>query len=592
MEDLIQRDQIAELIKIGKLKSGVVASLMMQALSFNSINELYARHAEKEALPFIDAILNDLGVQFQFDETELKNIPKTGAFISVSNHPYGGIEGLMLLKLLLLVRPEANLMANFLLKNIKPIEKYVVPVNPFDKASYFSNLKGIKLCLEHLKEGKPLGVFPAGEVSTFQKGDKRVTDREWQAGVMKLIEKAEVPVVPIYFHGKNSVIFHLLGMVHPILQTARLPGEMLNKNKKAIKVRIGKAISVKDQKEFSGVAQLGRFLRARTYSLGSALEVKKFFRPSLRSLKKPAQLIESVDKSILANEIESIRPQCFVHHQKEFEVFIAPSDKIPNILTEIGRLREETFRKVGEGTNRSIDLDEFDLYYHHLFLWDKENQSIAGAYRLGKGQEIMDMYGKKGFYLQSLFRFKKSMTPILAQSVELGRSFIPEEYQRKMLPLFLLWKGILYFLLTNREYRYLIGPVSISNQFSKLSKSLIIQFIKRNYWRADLAQYVKPKKKFRPKWKGIDAMALLEKSGNNIKALDQSVQDIEPEHFNVPVLLKKYIKQNAKIIGFNVDPKFGHALDGLILLDLKDVPKETIDDLKKDFDIKLKGLDL
>lgn len=586
MNELIEKDQIADLIKIGNVKSNLLAGMMMNILSINKINELYSKSYNLDTIPFIDYLLEQLGISIEFDEKELQNIPKNGAFISVSNHPYGGIEGLILIKLLATIRPDSKIMANFLLKKLSPISEQIIPVNSFDDKKLYSSVTGTKLCLEHLKNDGALGIFPAGEVSSFQTNSRRIADRDWQPGVLKLIKKANVPVVPIYFQGKNSVIFQLMGFIHPVLRTAKLPSEMFNKKNRTIKIRIGKPITIKEQKEFSDHAQLGRFLRARTYSLGSPIEHKKFYKPSLKALKKPKPIVDAIPSNILQQELDSIREKSHILSQKEFELFIAPANEIPNTLNEIGRLREVTFRKVGEGTNRPIDLDEFDIYYHHLFIWDKENKKIVGAYRLGKGKDIMETYGKKGFYIQSLFRMKKHMNPILNSSVELGRSFVTEEYQRKILPLFLLWKGILYFLMTNKNYRYLIGPVSISNQFSKLSKGLIIEFVKKNYFRADLAQYVKPKKKFKPKWKNVDAMALLENSGADFKALDKFVQDIEPQHFNIPVLLKKYIKQNARIIAFNVDPKFGHALDGLIILDMNDVPKETIDDLKKDFNLE------
>lgn len=585
MNALIEKEQVAELLKVGNVKSNLLAGLLMNLLSINKINHLYSQSHTLDAISFVDYLLEQFGVTVEFDPNEIKNIPAERPFIAVANHPYGGIEGLILIKLLLTARPDCKVMTNFLLKKLDPIMEHVIPVNPFEDKKLYGNISGMKESLETIRNGGGIGIFPAGEVSSFQASHRRITDKEWQPGILKFIKKVEVPVVPIYFQGKNSVLFQLLGLIHPNLRTAKLPSEMFNKKNKTIKIRIGKPISPKEQKTFKSHGQLGRFIRARTYSLGSPLEVTKFYKPSLKALKRPKPIIEAIDQQILESEIDSIRSSCCIHTQKEFELYIASSDQIPNILNEIGRLREVTFRKIGEGSNRPIDLDEFDLYYNHLFIWDKENKQLVGAYRLGKGKEIIESFGKKGFYIQTLFRLKKPMNPILKRSVELGRSFIREEYQKKVLPLFLLWKGILYFLITNPEYRYLIGPVSISNQFSKLSKGLIIEFIKKNYFRADLAQHVKPRKRFKPKWKNVDALALLENSGTDFKTLDKYVQDIEPEHFNIPVLLKKYMKQNARIIAFNVDPKFGHALDGLIILDLNDVPKETIQDLKKDFDL-------
>ena len=151
----------------------------------------------------------------------------------------------------------------------------------------------------------------------------------------------------------------------------------------------------------------------------------------------------------MKKEIEGIAEDYLLFNMKNYDIYCSPSVKIPNVLNEIGRLREVTFRAVGEGTNRSIDLDEYDLYYYHLFIWDREEGKNCRGLSRGKGKEIIDRYGMKGFYINSLFKMRKEMLPVLYESIELGRSFITEEYQRKPLPLFMLWKGILYFLLKN-----------------------------------------------------------------------------------------------------------------------------------------------
>jgi putative hemolysin len=339
-----------------------------------------------------------------------------------------------------------------------------------------------------------MGMFPAGEVSSYNIHTTGISDREWDTSMLKLIKKMNVPVVPVYFTGTNSRLFHLLGLIHPSLQAARLPSELLNKKKRTIRVRIGNPITVKDQSQFRDIARYGRFLRAKTFALGSALEVHKFFHAGISRAPKVQEIQPPVPDETIIGEIEKIRESYLLFENREFEVFCSPSIHLPAIMNEIGRLREITFRQVGEGTNRSQDLDEYDLYYHQLFVWDKENKKIVGAYRVGQGKEILDQYGVKGFYIHSLFRINSRFIPVLKQSLELGRSFIVEEYQKKPLPLFLLWKGILYFLIKNPEYRYLIGPVSISNRFSQFSKSMIIQYIKQHHYNFDFARHIKPRK--------------------------------------------------------------------------------------------------
>ena len=470
----------------------------------------------------------------------------------------------------------------FLLKKIVPIKDYFLGVNPFEGLKDISSAGGLKEALRHLSEGGALGLFPAGEVSAYQADSNSIEDKAWSRSVLKLIRKADVPVIPIYFKGSNSMLFQILGMIHPMLRTVKLPSELLNKKNRVIKLRVGNPISVETQNSFADLIQYGKFLRAKTYLLGSSLEVKKFFLKSQKAEKQVEPVAKETPVEILQKEIKDIMEDYLLFSMKNYTVYCAPTMKIPNILNEIGRLRELTFRAVGEGTNRSIDLDEFDLYYYHLFIWDNDTDRIVGAYRVGKGKDIIDRYGIKGFYINTLFKIRKQIMPVLYESIELGRSFIIEDYQRKPLPLFMLWKGILYFLIKNPEYRYLIGPVTISGKYSEVSKELIMKFIIRNHWDAELARCISPRCKYRVETHDPDVDVMVEASGDNIATLDKLIGDIEPSSDKLPILLKKYILLNGRIVGFNIDPKFNMCLDGLLILDLFDVPMSTIESLSKE----------
>jgi putative hemolysin len=412
---------------------------------------------------------------------------------------------------------------------------------------------------------------------------QQVTDRMWHPVVGKLIARAKVPVVPIYFHGNNGLLFNLLSMIHPSLRTAKLPSELFNKQGHTIKLRIGKPINVEEIPDFPNPTKILNFLRAKTYALGAGLDSeKKIFSPrNLFKIKQePEQIVAEISADIIEKEVEPLRDQYRVWVEKNYEVFVVPTSSIPNIIKEIGRLREVTFREIGEGTNKSIDLDGYDIYYHHLFIWDTDAKKIVGAYRIGLGDEIFYSLGKKGFYVNELFKIKEQFTPVMRKSLELGRSFIRKEYQQKPLPLFLLWKGILKYLLDNPRYRYLIGPVSISNTFSQFSKSLIVDYINRNHFDHEMAQYVRPRKKFKVDVSSIDP-ELLFGGEDSFKGLDNIISDIETQSLKVPVLLRQYIALNAKIICFNIDPKFADCLDGFLVLDLRKVPQDILDKLGK-----------
>lgn len=572
---LVNKQDIITLAHLDKVGMQFAADIFMEAFSLNRLNDFYAGLPKKNGLDFLDAAFKELNITCKVDAAELANLPASGPFILVSNHPFGLLDGMLLIRVICEKRPDFKVMANFMLQKIEPISPYFIYVDPFEsEETKAQNIRGMKDTMKHLLSGSPLGIFPAGEVSTYQKGFSNIRDKEWNISVLKLMKKVAVPVLPVYFHGSNRLLFHLLGKIHPSLRTVTIPAEMFHKQNNEIKLRIGAAVSAEEQKKFGTAEDLGRYLRARVYALGSAWSEKKTFQQRLQQLKRPQEIIAPVSPALLQTEVESIRHHRLLHEKNYLEVFVAPAKEIPNVLREIGRLREVTFRKIGEGTYKSVDLDEFDEYYEHLFLWDNNERKIVGAYRLGKGDAIYAQKGAQGFYNATLFEFGDAFFPYLKNTLELGRSFVTEEYQKKTFPLFLLWKGIEKYLSANRQYRYLMGTVSISSSYSEISRALLMRFIRRHYFDEKLAALVKVKKEFEVK-QDEDLESLLQHFPDNLQEMDKLISEIEPAHFKMPVLLKKYIKQNARIIGFDVDAKFNNCLDGLMLLDLKNLPEDT-----------------
>jgi putative hemolysin len=526
-----------------------------------------------------------LDISFQADVEEItKRIPKTGAVILVCNHPFGGLESILLIKLLSKVRSDLKIVSTQLLQKIEPISEYFLEDGFFQKKidKRVANI-GSDKAAAHLEKGGLLCFFPAGEVSQFD-SYRMLSDKQWNYNTLKFIKQQKLPVVPVYFHGNNSRLFYLMGNIHSSLRSMKLPTEILYQRKKPVKIRIGNSIPVSEQDKFTDVYQYGRYLRAKTYLLSSKIEVKRFFNYSLKRQQRIEPIAEPVPHDKIIQEVNELGSEFLLFKLKNYSVYCAPSRQIPNILLELGRLREITFRRVGEGTNRSIDLDEFDLYYHQMFIWDAETEMIAGAYRIGKGDEIMHKFGVRGFYIQSLFKIKDGLQEMLSQTMELGRSFVVKEYQRKPMPLFLLWKGILYFSLKNPEYRYLMGPVSVSDDYSKTSKEMIIKFIMIHHFDWKRARSITPRNSYKFKTVDPNLTVVMETMDNDINSLDKLIGDVDELNSGLPVLLKKYIKLNAKIIGFNVDPKFNNCLDGLIVLDLCDVPENTIESLSKEAD--------
>ena len=590
---IITAREIATGLKLDKL--GFIGTflgwLILKITRLSKVNRQYDKISHLKDHNFMVKALEIHGVTYEIPEEDLKRLPKNGAFITLSNHPLGGLDGILLLKLMLEHRSDYKIIANFLLHSLLPLKPYIMPVNPFeDRKKAKSSHKGIKEAILHLQQGNPLGIFPAGEVSTIKEG-KNYVDRSWEPSAMRLVQKAKVPVIPIYFHARNSRLFYRLASISGTLRTAKLPSELFSQENRIIKVRIGNPVSVKDQEEHTNLDDFTNFLRKKTYMLANPYE-KKTLRESipinLKIPKLPKEIAVEGNAQRIEEELQFCRENDMrLLTSKNYEVFLAQKKFIPNILNEIGRLREITFREIGEGTNNPIDLDKFDDHYHHMFLWDNGAKRIVGAYRMGMGAKIYASFGIDGFYLQDLFRFEPELHKMMSQSIEMGRAFIIKEYQQRPMPLFLLWKGIVHCTLRFPEHKYLIGGVSISNKFSNFSKSLMIEFMKSHYYDPYVAQYVRPKKEFKVKLKDADKDFVFDESKSDLNKFDKIIDEVEPGSLRIPVLIKKYIKQNAKVVAFNVDPLFNNAVDGLMYIRIADLPDSTVKPVMEEFQAEL-----
>ncbi len=584
---------------IGLKKTGFLGHLLakgvMKLLKIDVLNQVYHQNHHLPSKEFLDALPADLNADYEIHENDLKRIPESGAFITVSNHPLGGLDGILLMKILTDVRPEFKVLANFLLYKIENLRPFLLSVNPFENLKdKRSSLEGIKKALLELKEGNPIGIFPAGEVSMFDTEERVVKDREWQEAAIRLIQKANVPVVPVYFHARNSKSFYTLANWNGHLRTAMLPRELASKNKKKIRIRIGKPISAKEIQSFENITALSDFLRRKTYMLANIFTEEK--RQATKSALKEAcggakTIISPVSKELLLKEIKALHEtDALLFEGASYDAYFASSDQIPNILMEIGRLREHTFRDVGEGTNQEIDLDKYDQYYRHLFLWDRKDKQLVGAYRMGLGKEIYEKYGTDGFYTSELFGFDDDVHFLFPRTIEMGRAFVTKEYQQKPMPLFLLWRGIVHITLKYPEYRFLMGGVSISNRFSDFSKSVMIEFMRSHYYDASIAQYIHPKNEYKVKLKEEDKNFIFDAAEADLNKFDKLIDEIEPGELRFPVLLKKYIKQNARIISFNVDPKFNDAIDGLMYIRVAEIPESTVKPIMEEIEQRTKEL--
>jgi putative hemolysin len=545
-------------------------------LAFPRMNRAYADIARmRDKRPFPDKVLDRLNVTYDLAAEDIPRLMiPTGPVIVVANHPFGGIEGIILASILRSMRCDVKFMANYLLASIPEVREMLIAVDPFKKeSSVRDNFKPVRESIRWIMRGGMLVVFPAGEVSHFDAQKGTVTDPPWNPTIARIIRKTGAPVLPLFFQGTNSAAFHMAGMVHPLLRTAMLPNELFNKDRGTIQVRAGDLIPFAKLKAFEHDDDMTAYLRLRTYILahrGGKTEVSSIA-AFIRKAKHDTfgTIMPPQDPYVMAEEIRRLSPSQTLVESNDHVVLQAEADQIPHLLLEIGRLREIAFRSVGEGTGLAVDLDRFDHSYVHLFIWSREKNEVVGAYRLGKTDEILRQKGARGLYTSTLFRYKQGFFQRLGSALELGRSFIRLEYQKSFTPLLLLWKGIGRFVVDNPQYKTLFGPVSISDEYQALSRQFLVSYLKMTRYRSDMAGFVKPKKPFPAKsLKGWDIDAAVRLLKDDVENVSELISCVESDRKGVPILLKQYLKLGGEIAGFNVDAAFGNVLDGLIIVDL------------------------
>jgi putative hemolysin len=551
-----------------------ILTVVEKILAVDKINAIYQSIPTGiNANEFCRTGLDALNVDYAVTEQELSHVPEKGPLVMVANHPFGGIEGIILSELLLHIRPDVRILGNYLLTQIPELRPNIIAVDPFNpKKAAVANARGLKHAMDWVADGGALLVFPAGEVSHFDLKSKAVIDPPWSPHIGKMAIKAKAKVIPVHIHGRNTLFFNLMGLIHPLLRTALLPRQMINKGGATIQLTIGEPILWRKLIDFDTPQDVVNFLRLST----DLLKHRKSRQPKWSAIPLPRTpkrryqhpIIAPVPKEQLKQEIESLPKDSQLVSQKEFRVFLTLADRSPAIMREIGRLRETSFRDVDEGTGRSLDIDAYDKHYHQLFLWNRKTCEIVGAYRIGQTDQILKKIGPDGLYSTTLFSYKIEFYNHLDNTLELGRSFIRPEYQKKFGCLALLWRGIGEFVARNCRYRYLFGPVSISQDYHKISKNLMVAFLSHNTMDSRLAPMVKPRKRVKIR-KSINRTAPLSLPGKKaIEEISMLVSKIEKDNKGVPTLIKHYLKLNGQFLAFNLDRTFANVIDGLVWVDL------------------------
>ena len=537
------------------------SSLLTRTVSLTPIGRAYARAAAGDpALDFSTRALAVLDIDVALPPNALCHVAPTGPLIVVANHPLGALDGLALLTTIKRVRADVRLLGNQWLGYLPEMRECLVPIDIFGNPSKAARRNGLALrsAIHWLNRGGCVGIFPAGEVAHLETADGRVIDSPWHHTAAELARRSGATVIPVFIAGQNSKLFRSAGRLHPFLRTALLPRELWAKRGSTVSVAFGQPIASGELASRPDAAARTALLRSRVDHLA--------FEPASIDIRPPISAPIPVAPrglaAAIAANIEAIGPSLLME-SGTFQVFCASAADLPAVLPEIGRLRELTFRRAGEGTGLSRDLDRFDQMYQHLFVWDRAHREIAGAYRVG----ATDVLGLENLYTRTLFDYDESLLSQIGPALELGRSFVQPDYQRDFSPLLLLWKGISRLVSERPRYRRLFGVVSISDQYDSTSRQLLVKFLQARRFDSDLARLVKAKNPPAPPQSEI-VNAVTVESLEDVSAL---VRQIEPDGKDIPVLLRQYLKLNAKLLGFTVDASFGHVLDGLVLVDLDHV---------------------
>ena len=421
-----------------RFKPRIISAVIEKVLGLDRLAQIYdGRPPGCTTHEFLQHTLDALGVSFDLvNASNLEEIPRTGPVLIVANHPLGGLEGVAISKVISDVRPDLKVLTNELLRSVPELADIFIGVDILSSDAAAGNVSSIKQVHKHLKNGGAVLIFPAGMVSTYEHGHRRIQDRAWNRLAGQLLKRYQATCLPVHVGGTNSWLFYAAGMIHPRLRTAMLPRQLANKQGFKLELRFGRPIPAAELRLLQSSRAITDYLRVSTDALVREPETLSGMTHQLVVDSSPASA--RVELFAAITDLEEFR---LIEHE-EFDVYCAPYDRLGPIMEQIAIAREITFRSVGEGTGLSKDSDEFDPHYSHLFLWDKAALRIAGAYRVGLVDEIVAEHGVMGLYSRSLYKYDEAFINRLGSSIEMGRSFIHPDYQKKPVSLNLLWRGI------------------------------------------------------------------------------------------------------------------------------------------------------
>ena len=534
-------------------------SILRKITRENEINNFLREHQGITGIDFIDRIFDYFNFSYAISRRDRDNIPANGRVIIIANHPIGSLDGLALIRLVSEVRRDVKIVANDMLMAFEPLHDLLLPLDNMTRGAYKQSYKNI---VQALNDEQAVIIFPAGEVS--RAGPQGIRDGKWQAGFLHFARKAKAPILPIFVSAKNSLLFYTTSLIFKPLGTALLAHEMFNKRSAEIKFRVGEAIPHHslESDQLADKALIKR-LKKHLYKIGKG---KKAIFITEKTIAHPE------DSSAIKKELKTA--QLIGNTRDNHKIYLCNYEKHPTVLREIGRLREHTFRMVGEGTGSRRDLDKYDHYYRHLILWDEDKLTIAGAYRLGETHKILTKKGVKGLYTADLFDYQPAALPYLERALELGRSFVHPHYWGKA-SLDYLWQGLGAYLQHHPEIRYVLGPVSMSSQYPKNLRDALVYYYERYYCpaRSNALEAMADGK--HPHETDEDELIYLQQQFAGLdrqQGFDLLQNIFNQQNQKIPVLFKQYAALyedgGYQLLAFSVDSEFGNCVDGLFIADL------------------------
>lgn len=554
--------------------------------ALNDIHDAVMAHSGKgEGVPFCERAIDVFGATLEIEGLPEAERIADRPLVIAANHPFGGIEGIALDAVMRQLRPDLRVLATRMLSGVPELHESFIFVDNLEGTNTArANARPMKRAIQWVRDGGALGIFPSGEVASFKLSEFAVVEAPWHAFVGRVVQRCDAWVLPVFFEGRNRLRFHAAGLIHPRLRTAQLGLEMSAAKGRTIRMHVGPIMPPELWGRFRDARELTDYLRVRTELLRPRRRAwwkprRQPVRPSrpASSPSEGAPLAEPIPRDELRRTVDSLPAEAALAYSGALRVLCIRHAHPSLLMREIGRVRELTFRAVGEGTGRACDLDDFDDHYHQLVLWDDRAGEVVGGYRMGATDELLPRFGLDGLYTSTLWKFRGGIFDQIDPALELGRSFVAPSHQRSHASLMLLWRGIGAFVAANPRYRRLFGPVSISAEYSSVSRELLVKFLSANVYLPHLARLIRPRNPLHEKPRRALKQPRFSRVVNDLDEVNQLVRELEQDGKPMPVLLRQYLKLNAKLLGFNLDPDFGNVLDGLMLVDLLTVDRRILD---------------